>query len=201
MLRLKQRSYRTEKTYMTWLRDFGRFNLRVNPRGIDDSHMKDYLTYLAVERHVAKATQQQAFNALLFFFRHVLGKEPGEIRNTIRSKRKRRLPMVMTVGEVARLLDQLSGTHLLMAQLIYGGGLRLQECVSLRVKDIDFEQNLLSIRGKGDKDRRTLLAGCIKAPLRSHMEEARKLFAADRKADVAGGIPAQCPVPQIPPCR
>ena len=185
-LRLKQRSYRTEKTYLGWLRDFYRFVDSTPPEKIDDHHLMDYLTYLAVERNVAKSTQHKAFNALLFFFRHVIGREPGNIRDTIRSQRKRRLPVVLTRTEISLLLEQLTGTPLLMAQIIYGGGLRLRECVSLRVKDIDFEQNILSIRGKGDKDRRTLLAETAVKPLQVHLQNVKGIFNADRQAGVAG---------------
>lgn len=185
-LRLKQLSYRTEKTYMGWLRGFYRFISPVPPSAINDRHLQDYLTYLAVERNIAKSTQKQAFNALLFFFRNVLEREPEAIRDAIRSKTKKRLPVVLTAREVSNLLAHLSGIQLLMAQLIYGGGLRLQECVTLRVKDIDFEQNILSIRGKGDRDRRTLLAECTKRPLREHLEQSRACFEQDRKDGVAG---------------
>ena len=185
-LRLKQRSYRTEQTYLGWLRDFYRFVGGLDPGTIADQHLLDYLTYLAVERKVAKSTQQQAFNAMLFFFRHVLGREPESVRNTIRAKPKRRLPVILTRNEISRLFEQLSETSLLMAQIIYGGGLRLRECVSLRVKDIDFEQNILSIRGKGDKDRRTLLAETAVAPLKKHLKTVKKIFEADRQANVAG---------------
>ena len=185
-LRLKHRSYRTEQTYLGWLRDFYRFTGSVAPEFIGDNHLMDYLTYLAVERNVAKSTQQQAFNAILFFFRHVIGREPGNIRDSIRAKRKRRLPVVLTCGEISRLFEHLNETPLLMAQVIYGGGLRLRECVSLRIKDIDFEQKLLSIRGKGDKDRRTLLSETAAKPLKSHLEKVREIFEADRQAGVAG---------------
>jgi integron integrase len=183
---LKQRSYRTEKTYLGWLRDFYRFNGSVPPNKIDDRHLLDYLTYLAVERRVAKSTQHQAFNALLFFFRHVIGHEPGNIRDAIRSQRKRRLPVVLTKDEISRLLAALSGTPLLMAKVIYGGGLRLRECISLRIKDIDFERKSLSIRGKGDKDRHTLLAEAAIKPLQTHLKKVRDMFDADKLAGVAG---------------
>lgn len=136
-LRLKQRSYRTEQTYLRWLRDFYRFLDNVPPEKIGDNHLMDFLIHLVVERHVAQSTQQQAFNALLFFFRHVIGRNPDTIRDAIRAQPKRRLPVVLTETEISRLFENLSGVPLLMAQIIYGGGLRLQECITLRVKDID----------------------------------------------------------------
>ena len=185
-LRLKQRSYRTEQTYLVWLRDFYRFVDDIPPEKIGDHHLMDYLTYLAVERKVAKSTQHQAFNALLFFFRHVIGRDPGDIRDTIRAQPKRRLPVVLTRTEISKLLQHLTGIPLLMAKIIYGGGLRLQECITLRVKDIDFEQNILSIRGKGDKDRRTLLAETAAKPLKTHLKTVKTIFDADRQAGVSG---------------
>lgn len=184
-LRLKQRSYRTEQTYLGWLRDFYRFVDNVPPEKIGDHHLMDYLTHLAVERKVAKSTQQQAFNALLFFFRHVIGRNPDSIRDAIRAQPKRRLPVVLTKTEISLLFKELAGVPLLMAQIIYGGGLRLQECITLRVKDIDFEQNILSIRGKGDKDRRTLLAQTAAKPLKAHLKTIKTIFDADRQAGVA----------------
>jgi integron integrase len=185
-LRLKGCAYKTEQTYLHWLRDFYRFVDNAPPETISDRHLMDYLTYLSVERNVAKSTQSQAFNALLFFYRNILGRDPGDIRDAIRARPKRRLPVVLTRTEISRLLEQLSGIPLLMAQIIYGGGLRLQECISIRIKDIDFEQNILSIRGKGDKDRRTLLAEVAVKPLKTHIEQVKKLFEADRKAGVPG---------------
>lgn len=186
MLRLKHRSLSTEKTYIGWLRDFYRFNQAVSPKSLDGSHVKDYLTYLAVDRHVAVSTQNQAFNALLFVYRYVLDKDIENLHGVIRARAKRRLPVVMTKGEVMKLFEHLQGTGLLMAQLIYGSGLRLAECIKLRVKDIDFEQNYLTIRGKGDKDRRTVLPESLKDDLRVHLHQIRNLFEKDRKDGIAG---------------
>jgi integron integrase len=197
-LRLKQRSCRTEQTYLRWLKDFCRFVDKVSPDTIGDHHLADYLTYLAVERNFAQSTRNQAFNALLFFFRHVIGCDPENIRDSIGARPKRRLPVVLTVTEVARLLEQLTGVPLLMAQLIYGGGLRLQECITLRVKDIDFEQSILSIRGKGDKYRRTLLSQTAATPLAAHLKKIKKLFEADRQAGVAGVYLPNASTPKYP---
>jgi site-specific recombinase XerD len=183
---LKHRSYKTEKTHLNWLRDFCRFIGSAPPETITDQHLMDYLTYLAVERNVAKSTQSQAFNALLFFYRTVLGSDPGDIRNTIRARPKRRLTVVLTPTEITSRLEQLSGIPRLMAKTIYAGGLRLQECISLRFEDIDFEQTILSSRGKGDRDRRTLLADTVKIPLQTHLEQVRALFDAHRQAGISG---------------
>lgn len=158
ILRLKHRSFKTEKTYMYWLRLFYRFLDGKSPYSLDASYVKDFMTYLAVERKVAASTQNQAFNAILFLFRYILNKDIEDIAGAIRARKRRRLPVVLSKQEVFRLFDNLNGLNLLMAQLIYGCGLRLQECVELRIKDIDFERNCVTVRSaKGDKDRQTLL--------------------------------------------
>jgi integron integrase len=187
MLRLKQLSYRTEQCYMSWLRDFYKYVRPQKPEGLDDSHIKDYLSYLATERRVAKSTQNQAFNALLFFYRHVLEKEVGSIAQVVRARRGRRLPVVLTYEKVMQLIDGLEGVYRLMAQIIYGGGLRLSECVRLRIKDVEFEKSTLMIRGaKGDKDRQTLLPKSIQPSLHEHLEKVHGLYEEDRKANIAG---------------
>jgi integron integrase len=187
MLRLKQLAYSTEKSYIMWLRGFYKFVSPLTPANLDDVHLKSYLSYLASERRVAKATQNQAFNALLFFYRYVIEKEVGSIAEVVRSKRGRRLPTVLSKDEVVRLISALDGVYELMAQIIYGGGLRLKECVRLRVKDIEFEKNLLMIRGaKGDKDRQTLLPEKVQPALHKHLAEVRKLYETDRQSNLAG---------------
>jgi len=177
ILRLKQGSLDTERVYIYWLRIFYRFLDGSSPFTLDDTHVKDFLTYLAVERHVASSTQNQAFNAILFLYRHVLDKEIGDIRDVVRSNKKRRLPVVLTKEEVFRLFKYLFGIYLLMAQIIYGGGLRLKECVKLRIKDIDFERNSIMIKfGKGGKDRETLLPEIVKSDLKQHIEKLRNFL-------------------------
>jgi len=154
ILRLKQRALDTERTYIYWLRNFYRFLKGTSPFVLDNKHIKSFLTYLAVDRHVAASTQNQAFNAILFFYRHVLDKDVGDIRDVVRSNKMRRLPIVLTREEVFRLFENMRGVSLLMAQVIYGGGLRIKECIRLRIKDIDFERNtILVMFGKGGKDR------------------------------------------------
>ena len=187
MLRLKQLAYSTEQSYIAWLRDFYKYVRPMAPEHLDDGHLKSYLSYLASERRVAKSTQNQASNALLFFYRHVLEKEVGSIADVIRSKRGRRLPTVLTKEDVMQLIGALDGVYGLMAQIIYGGGLRIKECVRLRIKDIEFEKNTLMIRGaKGDKDRQTLLPETVQPALREHLSKVRKLYDADRQSNMAG---------------
>jgi integron integrase len=187
MLRLRQLSYSTEQTYMKWLRFFCGYVRPVLPAQLDDSHIKKYLSFLASERRVSKSTQNQAFNALLFFYRNVIEKEVGSIADVVRSRRGRRLPTVLTQSETTALLENLEGELQLMARVIYGGGLRLIECLRLRVKDIDFEQRTLMIRaGKGDKDRQTVFSETIEDDLRRHLGRIEELYQKDRAEDLAG---------------
>jgi integron integrase len=187
IMRLKHLSFSSEKTYIGWLRSFGRYLGYRHPDHIDGAHVKDFLTWLAVERRVSASTQNQAFHALLFFFRHVLNKDIGDLGRVIRSARKRRMPVVLTKAEVERLLSHLSGTPLLAAEIIYGCGLRLRECIKLRIKDIDFErQRLIVMAGKGDKDRQTLLPGCLVDKIKAQMEHSRQLFEHDQRNQVPG---------------
>lgn len=148
---------------------------------------KKYLTHLAVEKNVAASTQRQAMNALVFFFREVLGREPGDLSGFQASRRAARVPTVLTSGECLRLFDQLEGTTKLMAQLMYGAGLRLMELLRLRVQDLDLERGIVTVRaGKGGKDRVTVLPESLKVPLTSHLERLRRIFEEDRAAGVAG---------------
>jgi len=125
---------------------------------LTEEHLKHFLSYLAVERKVSAATQKQAFNALLFVYRNVLRVEITGLQTVIPSRTPRRLPVVLRQEEIREVFSHLEATNLLLAGVIYGGGLRLQECLCLRVKDIDFARNCLVIRsGKGDKDRETVL--------------------------------------------
>ncbi len=121
-----------------------------------------------------------------FFFRNVLEKDLGDIQDAVRAKRRRRLPVVLTQLEVEKLLGYLSGLQLLMGQILYGGGLRLNECIKLRVKDIDFERGCIRVFGKGDKERETLLPAVVKEPLKQHLVDIKKLFDIDRQHDTPG---------------
>ena len=158
-IRTRHYSYRTETSYLDWVRRFIAFHDYADPRGLDaPTAVKTYLDYLAVEREVAASTQNQALNALVFFYGQVLRKPVGEMEEFARAKRPRRLPEVMTRDEVQTLLSKMSGVTGLMAGVMYGSGMRLMECVRLRVKDIDFAQHQIMVRdGKGQKDRVTML--------------------------------------------
>ena len=187
LIRLKHLSYRTEKIYLGWV---SRFLVFVGPKAAEElgeGDLKSFLSYLAVERRVSAATQKQAFNALLFLFRNVLMVEIRGLDSVVPAKVPRRLPVVLTPEEVRKVLLCLAGVDRLMATVIYGAGLRLEECLSLRVKDVEFERNCLVIRsGKGDKDRQTVLPEKAATELRHHLVRVRELYDRDRTQAAAG---------------
>lgn len=183
-MKLRHYAYNTEKTYREWIRRFLLYTRIKSPSTATPEHVKRFLTYLAVERKVSASTQNQAFNALLFLYREVLGIEFGDFRNTIRAKQSTRIPVVLSKEEIKELFSHLSGIHALMLKLIYAGGMRLTECVRLRIKDLDFDNQTLVIRsGKGDRDRTTLFPKFIYPPLKAHLKEVKALH--DR--DLANG--------------
>jgi len=187
LMRLKHLSYRTEKSYLAWIARFLTFNAAADPKVLTEEHLKHYLSYLAVERKVAAATQKQAFNALLFLYRRVLGKQIIGLETVIPSHRPRRLPVVLTKEEIRGVFRHLSGVQRLIAAVIYGGGLRLEECLCLRVKDVDFARGCLVIRaGKGDKDRETVLPERVAGELQRHLLRLRALYDRDRRRALAG---------------
>jgi integron integrase len=186
-LRLRHRSLSTEKTYLIWLRSFRAFVGEKQPHRLEGRDLQDFLSHLAVEKKVSSSTQNQALNAIVFLYRHVLDKNIDQELSAVRAKQRRHLPVVLIDREIQSIFDQLSGTLKLMAMLIYGGGLRLQECLQLRVKDIDIEQNILIVRsGKGDKDRRTVLPEALKDDLIKHLSEIRSVYDQDRSEGTAG---------------
>ena len=131
MVRLRQLSIRTERTYLNWICSYHRFSKSHSPYELDTDQVKHFFTHLAAERRVAAATQNQALNAILFFYRFVLDKDIGDLANVVRAKRTRRLPVVLTLSEINNLMERLCGIYQLMARLIYGAGLRLSECLKL----------------------------------------------------------------------
>jgi integron integrase len=140
-----------------------------------------FLSYLAVQRKVSASTQNQALCALLFLYRHVLGREIGDLGDIARARRPKRLPVVMTRRETKSLLSYLEGDKWLMASLMYGAGLRLMECLNLRVQDLDLARNEILVRnGKGAKDRVTMLPAAVREPLRRHLERVKAIHEADR---------------------
>ena len=140
VIRLKHYSICTEKAYVNWIRRYILFHNKRHPREMGSCEIEAFLTHLAVDEKVAASTQNQAFNALLFLYREVLKIQLDDSINAVRAKSPKRFPSVLTKEEVHQVLDAMSGTYMLMAKLLYGSGLRLMECLRLRVKDIDFEQ-------------------------------------------------------------
>jgi integron integrase len=183
-IRARHYSRRTEKSYIGWIRRFIFFHKKRHPLEMGKKEVSAYLTHLATARNVSASTQTQALSALLFLYRHVLSKELGEMKEIVRAKPTRRLPIVLSPEEVYRLMRELDGLNRLLAMLLYGSGMRLMESMRLRVKDIDFEMNQIVVRaGKGDKDRVTILPGVIREDLRKQIERARRLH----ERDIAGG--------------
>lgn len=181
-LKLQAKSLATERTYVHWATDFTGWIGRVEPANADQSHVRNYLTYLSVRRDVASSTQKQAFVALLFLYRHVLHRGISDLDGSIRARPSRKLPVVLSREEIASVLAQLHGQVLLMCRLIYGGGLRLSECLRLRIQDLDLSGggSLMVRSGKGDKDRLTLLPSRLTAELNGHLTTVRRLFEEDR---------------------
>jgi integron integrase len=183
-IRRRNYSYRTEETYVQWIRRFIYFSGKRHPAGLGSAEVTAFLNHLASEREVAAATQNQALSALLFLYKEVLVQPLPWLDDLERAKRPARVPTVLTQGEVQRVLGAMRGTKWLMASLLYGAGLRLTECLKLRVKDVDFEYRQILVRdGKGAKDRVTMLPVSTIEPLRKQLSAARALH----DADLAGG--------------
>jgi len=182
-IRRKHYSIRTEEAYVSWIKRFILFHNKRHPREMGAPEIEAFLTHLAVERRVAASTQNQALSAILFLYREVLGIDLDLPLRAIRAKRPRRLPTVLTHEEALRVIAALSGAHQLMAKLLYGSGLRLMECVRLRVKDLDFDQHLIVVRdGKGAKDRITVLPESLIDPLQEHLQRVRLIHQQDLAA-------------------
>jgi integron integrase len=181
-IRLRHFSLSTEKTYLGWIARFKTFLKDRDPHLLDSNDMKNYLTHLALHGRVSASTQNQAFNALLFLYRHALHKEVDDLTSVVRAKRKMNLPTVLSRDEAKSLLSHLNGVYLLMGQLMYGCGLRLMECLRLRIKDIDIENNLLMVRsGKGEKDRALVLPEKIREELVKHVASVKEIHDQDMK--------------------
>ncbi len=179
-IRAKHYSYRTEKTYVQWVRRFVLHHGKRHPAQMGEDEVRDFLTHLAVKRQVAASSQNQALAAILFLYREVLRLEIGWIDGVVRAKRPSRIPVVLTRAEVRSVFKHLRGTPHLAVGLLYGGGLRLTECLGLRVKDIDFEYGQVLVRdGKGQKDRATILPGAVRDALLAHLREAKRLHERD----------------------
>ena len=179
-IRLKGYSIRTENAYVSWIKRFILFHNKRHPQEMGKLEIEAFLTHLAVNRNVASSTQNQAFNALLFLYSHVLNGDMPQDINALRSKKAVRIPTVMTRKETLKLIGMIHGPHQLMAKLMYGCGLRVMECIRLRVKDIDFEMNQIIVRdGKGKKDRITVLPEGVKPAIKEHLVYVKRLHQND----------------------
>jgi integron integrase len=184
VLRYHHYAYRTEQTYCQWiLRYIHHFGGKTHPNKLGTQEVERFLSHLATEGQVSASTQRQAMNALVFLYRDVLDKPLVAEIAPVRSKRQPSPPTVLTRGEVQRLLAAMTGKHALMARLLYGGGLRLLECIRLRIQDVDFGQGLIFVRGgKGGKDRTTLLPRNLRDELQAHIEAVKTLHHQDLEA-------------------
>lgn len=179
-LRSRHYSRRTEQAYCHWVKRYIFFHQVRHPVQMGEPEINAFLTQLAVKEKVSASTQNQALSALLFRYRHVIGREVGDLGEVIRARRPARVPVVMTRDEVKAVLAQLRGDKWLMASMMYGAGLRLMECLQLRVKDIDLARCEITIRdGKGGKDRRTMLPQSLKKPLVEHLANAQRIHERD----------------------
>ncbi len=186
-MRTRHLAYRTEQAYLQWIRRYVQFHERQHPRDLGAEGVERFLTHLAVGRKVSASTQNQALQALLFLYRNVLGVELPWLENVTRASRPQRLPVVLTRDEVRSVLAGLHGTVLLVAQLLYGSGLRVTEALRLRVKDLALERGELIVRdGKGGKDRVTVLPAAVALPLRAHLALLRGWFEEQRRRGEPG---------------
>jgi integron integrase len=175
VMRLRHYSLQTERVYVNWVGRFFNFHKRRALESMGDVEVKAFLNHLAVNERVSASTQNQALNALVFFYKNVIHKELGPI-DAIRARRPKRIPVVLSADEIERVLAVLTGETRLMAGLLYGSGLRLKECLSLRVKDIDFELQQITVHeGKGFKDRVTVLPVALVAELKRHLVRVQAL--------------------------
>ncbi len=178
-LRVRHYSIRTEEAYTAWIRRYLQFHRR-HPRELDGDDLNRYLTHLAEDRRVAVSTQRQALAAILFLYRHVLKLDLERLDNVVRARQPRRLPTVLSRDEVSAVLAHLQGTVQLTVLLLYGTGMRILECLRLRVQDVDFELGHITIRNpKGGRDRVTMLPGAVRDRLTAHLNEVRAVHLQD----------------------
>lgn len=179
-VRLRHYSLSTEKSYIAWIQRFRAFIAEKDPLCVEASDIKQFLTHLAVHDRVSASTQNQAFNALLFICRHVLHCELNNLDSVVRAKQRTYLPVVLSKEEIKRMFSHLDSQYLLMAQIMYGCGLRLSECLRLRVKDVDLQNDLIMVRsGKGDKDRSLMMPETIRKSLEKHLTVVKQIHIRD----------------------
>jgi integron integrase len=188
-IRLRHYSSATESAYVQWIRRFILFHGKRHPLTMGGREVAAFLTHLATEKRVSASTQNQALNALVFLYEQVLHRDAEAFEHFVRAHKPRHLPVVLSPAEVRAMLAQLDGTPRLVASLLYGSGLRLLECLELRVKDVDFAQREIRLRqGKGRKDRVTPLPEACAAPLREHLGQVREVFELDLREGFVGVV-------------
>jgi integron integrase len=179
-IRVRHYSRRTEEAYVAWIRRFIVFHDKQHPSVLVATHVSAFLSSLASTHHVSASTQNQALSAVLFLYRHVLHIDIGQIQGIVRASTPPRLPVVLTRAEVSAVLAELNGTFNLLVALLYGSGLRLQEALNLRVKDIEMERGQVVVRqGKGRKERVTVLPSSVRTRLASHLDRVRQQHRSD----------------------
>lgn len=184
-IRARHYSRRTEEAYAHWIRKYILFHGKRHPRELTAGHVTAFLTALAVKQRVSSSTQNQALSSLLFLYRFVLRVDLGEIAPPPRARSPHRVPVVLSTVDVKKVLEALEGVPRLVATLLYGAGLRLQECLEMRVKDVDFERREITIRrGKGGKDRRVMLPDVVREPLARHLGDVKR----QHEKDLAAGF-------------
>jgi integron integrase len=181
-LRTKHYSYRTEKSYIDWIKRFILFHEKRHPSQMGPAEVQEYITFLAVERKVSASTQNQALSAIVFLYRYVLGVDMVVPSAISRPGRPERIPTVLSHKEAVQIIGAMDGISQLVAKILYGSGLRIMECIRLRVKDLDFENHQILVRdGKGEKDRATVLPDSLVEPLKRHLEVVADLHKQDLK--------------------
>ncbi len=181
-LRTRHYSKKTEESYISWIRQYIIFNNKTHPEKMGEEEIKKFINYLAVERHVSASTQNQALNGILYLYKNILKKEIGWINDIKYAQRKRHLPVVLTKDEVNKIFENLTGIPLLISKLLYGSGMRLNECLGIRVLDIDLDYKIITVRnGKGEKDRVTILPDKLIIEIKKHLNRVRNLYSGDIK--------------------
>jgi integron integrase len=198
-LRVAHYAYRTEQTYVGWIRQFVAFHGWQKPSTMEAKHVSAFLKHLAMDRQVAASTQNQALNAVVFLFKAVLKAEIGDFSDFQRARRGLRLPVVASRAEVKAVIDRLAGLEKFMAALLYGTGMRINELLRLRVQDVDFDQNRLVVRaGKGDKDRYVPFPAKVREEMRAWLERRHEQYEADKiknmhEVEVPGALARKYP--------
>lgn len=197
-IRVKHYSYKTEKTYVEWIKRFILFHKKRHPADMGTLEVEQFLNHLAQEKRVSSSTQNQAFAAVLFLYREIIGREIENV-HALRAKKTAHVPTVLTHAEAVAVIQQMTGVHRIIAQILYGSGLRLMECMRLRIKDVDFERMTITLRDtKSDRDRVTCLPASVVEPLRLHLLKVRAQYDHDLaygRADVElpGALAAKYP--------